>query len=467
MRFLNIDQIQSAINGELISKVATEFSGVGTDSRVDLTQKVFIALRGENFDAHNFLDKALQQKATLLIVDQFDENNPAKDQVSIIKVKDTLTALQDLAHFWREYNQFKVIGITGSNGKTTTKEFCASMLSTKYKTSFSKGSFNNHWGVPITLLEAPQDSEFVICEMGMNHTGELAALSKIAQPDIVVCTTVGSSHIGELGSVEAVAAAKSEIYHANPKAIAVFNLSNQQTLTMFKKQASARSQVLTFSIHPEDKADVSLQIDQMELTSLTVVGLIAGVSGKKKVNVFGRQNVHNLMAACCLAMACGMSGNEIWQALSHCKTVWGRNQLYQTSSGAHIIFDGYNANLESVTALLENLNEISVANNKIVILGEMFELGPYTKEYHQTVGETVARLNFDQFWFLGPSKDAVAAGIKLNSCQTQLTLTEDFDLEMAKHIKNCINKGDIIAIKGSRGMRLERILEVLVDLKKS
>ena len=196
-----LQNIADWTGAEILSTHSTEFNFVGTDTRSDLTQKVFVALKGDNYDAHDYLDQAVLKKAGLLLVHRLDPRFEAlKDQVSILLVKDTLQALQKFAQHYRQTLSAKIIGITGSNGKTTTKEFTAEILNSFKKTHYNQGSFNNHWGVPLTLLQIEQDVAFAVVEMGMNHAGEIKRLVEIANPDVVVCTMVGTAHLEFFGS---------------------------------------------------------------------------------------------------------------------------------------------------------------------------------------------------------------------------------------------------------------------------
>ena len=195
-----LENIATWTSGKILSQHALQFDFVGTDTRSDLSDKLFVALQGENYDGHNFLDQAVQQGAKALLIHRLEPKfEHLKNQVSIIQVADTLQALQDFSHHYRKTLKAKIIGITGSNGKTTTKEFTAQILNSFKKTHYNQGSFNNHWGVPLTILQIEADAEYAVVEMGMNHAGEIKKLVAIADPDIVVCTMVGTAHLDSLG----------------------------------------------------------------------------------------------------------------------------------------------------------------------------------------------------------------------------------------------------------------------------
>ena len=471
MKFLNLEQIEAAVHGKIISNVHKNFQGVGTDTRKPMKDEVFIALRGHQFDAHDFVEKAIEQGATALIVDKELENlEDLKNKVSIIQVKDTLEALQGLAHFWRHQHPFKVVAITGSNGKTTSKQFTAEILASQFKVSYSEGSFNNHWGVPISILNAPKEAEIIVLEMGMNHKGEIQKLCQIADPDVVVVTTVGYSHVGEVGTITDIKEAKEEIYSTCPESVAIFNLANEYTSHMFvdAMKNHKHKSVLTFSNFSEEAPDVGLRVTHLTLDSLTIQGQISGVEGTCQVNVFGRHNINNIMVAASIALACGMTAQDIWKALPNCKTIWGRNQLLKLKSGAMVIFDGYNANLESMTALIKNLYELDAGSGqKIAILGEMFELGGYAESFHYELGQFVGRSLIDFVWFLGPHAETFKLGLEAGGFQKNFEISEGYELSLASKVRHMLKEGDIVVIKGSRGMKLEQVLLALepIDFK--
>ncbi len=434
------------------------FTGIGTDTRQDLTGKLFVALKGENYDAHQFLGAAIKAGAKGALIHERPADIDAAFPLFV--VKDSLKGLQDLAHFWRKKHNFFVLGVTGSNGKTTTKEFAKAIISSAKRTYASHGSFNNHWGVPISLLSAETDSEVLIQEMGMNHKGEIATLCKIAEPNVVVCTMVGTSHIGEVGSQQDVALAKEEIYLNSPQAKFIFNLDNEFTRAMYDKHKLKKKpeELMTFSAF--SNSEISLRADRLTLDGLHVVGSIAGVQGSAQVPAFGRQNVVNLMAASALALAAGLTPQQIWKALPLCQGTWGRNQWMKHASGARVLFDAYNANPESMAALLKNLYELSDSpGRRILILGEMKELGGESAPAHHRLGELSGQLSPDVVWFAGEHQADFEAGIKTSGFNKNLFLSNSYEQGLALKIGSMLNHDDIAVIKGSRSMKLEQVIE--------
>lgn len=451
-----IDDLAKATGGQVLCQPYAEFHRVSTDTRQDLSGRLYIPLKGEKFDAHDFVPKAVEAGARAILVHTWrSEWESLKSKVSFIQVQDTLQGLQALAKMWRKKQGYKVIAITGSNGKTSTKEFTFALLKDHFKTHASKGSFNNHWGVPLSILEATSEHTHLILEMGMNHSGEIWKLCLIAEPDICAVTNVGRAHIGELGSQEAIAQAKEEIYNATPKAIHIFNGDNEWTMRM---EARSHAKKFAFSaFRPE--AQVSLRAQRMDWNGLDLIGSIGGESGQAFVPVLGRHNVANLMTAATLALAAGLAPNKIWRGLAQIKdTAWGRNQVVALTNGARVLFDAYNANPDSVQALIKNLYEMEMTGAKYLILGDMRELGTFSEKAHEEAGERAAAVPFQGVWFIGEFAKAFWRGFeKVRKTETAFS-SPQIDPAIAKNFLGLLKAGDLVAIKGSRGMELENVL---------
>lgn len=466
---LSIENISKATGAKIHSQPVAQFTGIGTDTRVDLTGQLFIALAGETYDAHRFLQQAVDKGATGLIVHENLEKIFPADRlpqilakVSVFQVQDTLQALQDLAHATRLQSQAKVVGITGSNGKTTSKEFSAAVLSSKFQVHFPKGSFNNHWGVPLTLLAQPEKTEISLIEMGMNHAKEIQRLCEIAEPDIVVCSMVGRAHIEHFGTIQAIAAAKEEIYQfAKADAIRIYNLDNQLTHSMWEraqKQYPKAKKIITFSQNPSSGADICLQIKKLTMSSLQLVGSIAGVSIEAMVPVFGEHNLVNLMVAASIGYALGMSAHEIELALPRCRTNWGRNQLVHLQSGAELLFDGYNANPDSMKALIDNTKLLKNSGKKIAVLAQMLEMGEQSPQLHEELGEMAGQADFDVLWFYGADSAAFERGAKAVGFKNKLVISNTYEEVLASDVASVLKLDDVVVVKGSRGMKLERFV---------
>jgi UDP-N-acetylmuramoyl-tripeptide--D-alanyl-D-alanine ligase len=462
MKKISLSDVVAATQGRLLSTCAQSFQGVGSDTRVDLKGQLFFALKGEAFDAHRFLAKAVEQGAAGLIVhEETAELHALKDKVTVILVSDTLRALQDLAHFERKKSSSLIVGITGSNGKTTSKEFAGAVISSVRKVHLPKGSFNNHWGVPFTLLAEPEGSQVSLIEMGMNHAGEIQLLCEIAEPDVVVVSMVGRAHIEHFGRIEKIAEAKEEIYRfAKPEAVRIYNLDNEWTAKMHQQAKShypKARRILTFS-SAQSSADVFFQIQELTMSSISIRGSIAGVAGESVVPVFGEQNLTNLMVAASCALAAGLSPKEIWSALSRCKTNWGRNQLVHLQNGAELLFDAYNANPDSMKALLGNVKLLKTKGKKIGVFAQMLELGELSSSLHQELGEWVGRAGFDDVWFYGADSVAFERGIRSSNFSKNLIVSRSYEDSLASQVASVINPLDTVLVKGSRGMKLERFV---------
>lgn len=459
---MTLNELLEGTRGQALATYGTEFTGVSTDGRVNNTGKIFFALKGEKYDAHDFIEQAVTSQARALVVQRglAELKLPAGAALTIVRVADTLAALQSLGHFWRKKSSAKVIGITGTNGKTTTKEFTAQIIASKYPTWFSKGSFNNHFGVPISLLGLEPEHRVGIFEMGMNHPGELKTLVEIADPDVTLVTMVGRGHLEGMGSIEGVAKEKESVYrYSRPDSLRVFNLDNPYTKDMMAR-VSKGSRTLTFSSF-DAKADVQLKETLSTLDYLEVSGRIGQEPGKARVPVFGRQNIHNIMGAASLALACGVEASLIWKSLASLKTTWGRNQIVALKSGARMIFDGYNANPESMGAVVENLSRLSVKGKKIFVLGEMLEMGETASDLHEELGAKVGESGADHVWFVGPHKEDFARGVRRTAFNKTLVITDSYEEELALELARMLEPNDIILVKGSRGMKLERVVSAL------
>lgn len=446
-----LSEVKIACQGDLIQKGLEEFVGISTDSRENMKGALFIPLRGENFDAHDFLDQAIASGCAAVLVDK--EVVIEDKQITILKVKDTLKALQDLGLFWRKKFSIPVIALTGTNGKTTTKEFLRQILSSKYLVCASEGSLNNHWGVPMSLLHINQDHKVMISEMGMNHPGEIANLCKIAEPSITMVTNVGRGHLEGMHSLENIAKEKQEIYLHSPHSQFVFNIDNVYTLKMYQKLKTNTS--ICFSTK-DKKADLFFQAKYKD-EKLFITGHIGGYEGSAAVNIFGEHNLENLLAASSCAYAFGMSAEEIWQALPRCQTIWGRNQWVQLKGRSKVLFDAYNANPESMDVFLKNAEKTAIDGRKFLVIGDMRELGSYNDSEHTQLANRVSQQNWEKVYFIGNNSKLFAANYKEKNLVISYTYKED----LAFSLLSMLEPGDTVFMKASRGVHLEKFLNDL------
>ena len=459
---LGVEQICRATEGKLLGDGKKKFRGVSTDTRGDdLKGKLYIPLVGDNFDAHKFVPSAVDKGASVVLVHGWDESwEPLLERASFVKVDDTLRGLQDLAHYWRKKCAAKVLGITGSNGKTTTKDFLRQILSSAGEVVASQGSFNNHWGVPLSLLEISQDSDFAVIEMGMNHPGELTELNAIVEPDIVAVSNVGRAHLGFFKNVEGIAAAKKEIYLSAPtSSLFVFNQDNHWTAKM--KDELEKENSLSFSLNNQ-KADVCLSIESATAKGFRLKGHIGGKEGQSELSVWGEHNVQNIACASAMALAAGMSVEKIWSALGHCHTGWGRNQWVPLQSGGTVLFDGYNANPESFAALLKNIkNYAGSFSRRFGVFGEMLELGDKASAQHFELGELCGELSWEALVFIGPSGADFLAGWKASGNKKNPIILDTYEQFLDLDRQSMLSHDSLVVVKGSRGQKLERVVELL------
>jgi UDP-N-acetylmuramoyl-tripeptide--D-alanyl-D-alanine ligase len=461
-----LDDITQWTKGKNVSTFQKGFDEIGTDTRQDLKNKIFIALKGDQYDAHDYLDQAVKAGAGLLIVHRLDSKfEELKKQISIVLVDDTLLALQNFAHEYRKTLSTKMIAITGSNGKTTTKEFTAAILNEYKTTHFNQGSFNNHWGVPLTLLNTPVEAAFAVIEMGMNHAGEITRLVEIADPDYVVCTMVGKAHIEFFQTVQKIAEAKREIYlDSSEKTVRIFNQDQDLTFDMMYPTAKKfpAGRMLSFSQKNKD-ADVYFKIQKATQSGLSIYGQIATVQGIAEVPVFGEHNIVNLMAAATLAYAVGMPPEKIWHSLAKCHSSWGRNQFIKGKNQVDILFDGYNANPDSMNALIQNISTLEIEGRKIAVIGQMKEMGAKSPELHEELGFLVGSQKVDKVFFIGENLKDFEAGLKKARYENYI-----IDIDLTPSVKeaflNYIKPHDFIFIKGSRGIKTERFVDLCEPL---
>ena len=413
-----------------------ESTGICTDTRKLKKGNLYLALKGDNFNGNNFAAKALELGADYSIVDE----QPEEQNDHIIKVEDGLDTLQKLAAYHRKYLNLPILSITGSNGKTTTKELIREVLSKKYKTVSTKGNLNNHIGVPLTLLSMNKETEFGIVEMGANHQGEIASLCKITQPDYGYITNFGKAHLEGFGGVEGVIKGKSELYN--------YLIKNNKTIFInyddeIQVEKSEGTDIISFS----EGKNATHQITFLKADPFVKIN-----TEDTEINsqLIGTYNAKNIAAAICIGKYFKIPVKAIKEAIESYQPTNNRSQIINQNSN-QIILDAYNANPTSMKAALENLEAIP-AKNKIAILGDMFEVGNTSAEEHQIIIDLLEKLEFSNMMVCGK-----------NFYQTSTQEVSKF--ENFEDLKNYIQRNNFedatILIKGSRGMALERILEVL------
>lgn len=413
-------------------------SGVCTDTRKITPNCLFFALKGENFDGNSFTDQALEKGAAKVVIDaiKFHRNTG-----ETILCEDTLSLLQKLAKFHRNYLKIPVIALTGSNGKTTTKELINAVLSQRFKTTATVGNLNNHIGVPLTLLSMTSETEIGIVEMGANHIKEIETLCDIAMPDYGYITNFGKAHLEGFGSLEGVIKGKSELYkHLNDHQKLVFVNGNDPK----QMEISAKLKRFTFGT---DSHDCYIQLkDASEMVKVEYDGQTI------QSNLIGLYNFHNIAAAIAMGSYFKVPSERIKKAIEDYTPTNNRSQLIK--KGKHtIVMDAYNANPTSMMAALENFKQAS-GQDKVLFLGDMFEVGTTVAQEHEAIVSFLSENNFGEAYLIGDNFfDTTTEAPSIQKFKT----FEDF-----KNIfKNETLTKNTILIKASRGMALERILDLL------
>jgi len=416
-----------------------ECGEISTDTRKIIPGSLFFALKGDRFDGNTFALEALARGARYAVIDEAQQ--PADSR--FIQVSDVLQTIQDLAHYHRSKLDIPVIGLTGSNGKTTTKELLMAVLSEKYKTTATKGNLNNHIGVPLTILSISQTAEIAIVEMGANHVGEIAMLCTIANPTHGLITNIGKAHIGTFGGFENIVRAKSELYdHLASHAGTVFVNSQNELLagmaTRFKNPI----------FYPNDG-----DYYHCDLVGADPFVKIRSEGGEVvQTNLIGAYNFENIASALCIGKYFGVKDAKARHALSRYAPDNMRSQLVKKGSNT-IILDAYNANPSSMSAAIENLAAMN-GKLKVLILGDMFELDGEAESEHRNVGRLLHKFHFDKVYLCG--KLMKAAKEEFPSAMIFETKTQLGEELRINPISN-----SLVLIKASRGIGLEGILEFM------
>ena len=424
---------------QYIHSLFLKCNSVSIDTRKIEKNSFFVAIKGDNFDANTFAKEALEKGASFVIID----NKEYFIDERTVLVENSLVALQELAKYHRNYLKLPIIALTGSNGKTTTKELINVVLSKKFRTKATIGNLNNHIGVPLTLLSFNDQTEISIVEMGANHQKEIEFLCSIAQPDYGYITNFGKAHLEGFGGVEGVIKGKSEMYQylSNNDKLAFVNLEDPIQVDKTKEMKK-----YSFGVN-KDMADVN--ITRIEVNPLVSVSFLQNVI---RTHLIGLYNANNVNAAIAIGVYFGVAENDIKNALEGYIPENNRSQLMSKGTN-EIILDAYNANPSSMKVAIENFILLD-KKNKIVFLGDMFELGEESLLEHKGVVDLLLNQNDINCYFVG--KDFYQN--KVN--QPNFSFFENFDA-FSDSIKNIKFDNNMILIKGSRGMALERTLEFI------
>ena len=442
--------------------------GVGIDARKDLKNKVFVAIKGHRFDGHDFLSLALNQGAKAFIVSDLEKSRFLLEHknVSLFLVPDTVAALVELARSWRKKQELQVIGITGSNGKTSVCSFTKTLLS-DLSPFVSPKSYNNAIGVSLSLLSVLRKKAWLIQEIGTSQPGEIAFLTELCQPDISVVTMVGASHLEGLKSLDGVAKEKKNIYLKKALAVGVFNKDNPWTKSMAEdfSRLGTQSTVFSFSSKEPD-ANVSLKIIKQDKDSFKIQGRIGDFKSTAVVPLFGKESLENLMCASTIALAVGIAPKRIWDKLPECHNPKGRQEKFiLKEKDISICFDAYNANPTSMDFFLDYCEKSSLGKNRLLVLGDMKELGCHTEKYHKDLAFNKTLLSSRGVFFVGEQGFLMAKELKKNQYQGIFKAFKAYSPQLSCLLKEQWQKGDFIGIKASRSLALEQLFFDLTGKK--
>jgi UDP-N-acetylmuramoyl-tripeptide--D-alanyl-D-alanine ligase len=458
------EEVLRATGGRLFQGERNQFfHGVSTDSRMVAEGELFIALKGSRFDGHHYALEALGKKAGGVVI----EEDKVRDirwngyrPRAVIAVKDTLRALGDLAQERRRKYGTPVVALTGSNGKTTTKEMITACLETTLPILKTTGNLNNLIGLPLTLLKLTEKEKVMILEMGMNVPGEIRRLTEIAEPDVGLITNIEKVHIEGLGSLEKLKEEKGELFRRMKRDGTI--LVNQDDPRVLDLANEFPGQKITFGVgHDGDVMAREIRFRGSEGISFTLI------SGREKMEIslplLGRHFVPNALCAIAVTRYFSIELKKAKEALEHFKPFPMRMEIIHLEGGKTLINDAYNANPQSMALALETLAEVKGKGRAIAVLGDMLELGDFTEEAHRELGEKVGRLSIDLLITLGEESPIVAESAIRHGLTRQRAWVVGSHSEAVSILRRMIQKGDWILVKGSRKMAMEKIVEGLTE----
>lgn len=448
-------EVVQAVRGNLIHLIERqELKGISIDSRSIKQGDLFIAIKGECFDGHDYIDEAIEKGAVACIIEDKEKTNV---NANIILVDNTLKALHELAHYYKSFFNIPFIAITGSSGKTTTKDMIASVLKEKFNVLKTQGNYNNEIGLPLTLFKLEPHHEIAVLEMGMSSLGEISDLVHIVNPDISVITNIGSTHIENLGSRKNILKAKMEILETLKKGqIALLNGDDPylKSITsdvfdisfvgIYEEELFLKAQDIK---NKENKVAFSIQYKNKYLEDY-------------RLNLPGIHNIYNSLMAIYIGKHFNLTQNEIQQGLDIFKPSEMRMDIFEVS-GIKVIDDVYNANPDSMKAALNVLRDFDKNKRKIAIMGDMLEMGKWASEAHLDIGRYAYNINIDILLSVGQyAKDYIRGALEAGMTRSN-TFAFNTNREVIDFLKDFIEKDDVYLIKGSRGIKMEEIVTFL------
>jgi UDP-N-acetylmuramoyl-tripeptide--D-alanyl-D-alanine ligase len=475
MARLTLDEVGRATGGRVTlgaqaqaSGLQTPIEGYSIDSRTLSAGDLFFAIVGPRVDGHDFVEDAVRKEASAVVV---AKGGPQRwpGAKAIVRVSDTTRALQDLGAHVRRRRPLKVVGITGSAGKTTAKEMTHAVLETRLRTHRSEGNLNNAWGLPLTLLRMSDGCEASVLEMGMSYAGEIARLVAIADPDVGVILNVLPVHLEHFGSLDGIARAKGELFAGLRRdAVAVYNADDARVARLGR---AFEGETIPYG----------LTARRVEVTASSVVS--KGIAGthftlrrgseraKVTLRLAGRQHVYNALAAAAAGFACGLDAKSIARGLGRVRPAAMRGEVHRTPKGVVIVDESYNSNPAAMERALELLADTRPRGRRILAMGDMLELGPSAARAHATLGRLAARSGIDLMVAVGPlsrhAADAASAagrstGRTRRGAKSPAVHPFDDSESAARFLLSEARRGDLVLVKGSRGMKMERVVRALL-----
>lgn len=464
---LKIKDILKCTNGKLIiGDTEKECKNYSKDTRTIKKGDTYIGIKGEKFDGSSFWKDALNNGAETVIINniKLDEIEEYKKQnKNIIQVEDTIKAIGEMAslkmRILKNTYNLKVVGVTGSVGKTSTKDIIANVLSKKYKVLKTEGNNNNHIGLPLTILRL-QDEEIAVIEMGMNHLGEISYLTKIAKPDIAVITNIGTSHIGNLGSRENIFKAKLEILEGMDKKKIVINNDND-LLNKWYLENKNNIEIHTFGIKNESEFNAK----NIKLKENSSEFICENKSEKINIEVpvGGEHFILNALCGLTVGKLLNLNNEEIKNGIKDFKLTAKRMEINHLKNNITIINDSYNASYESMKASISNLKNMN-GERKIAVLGDMFELGDFSEKLHKEVGTEIYKNKIDKLYLIGNYSKFIGEEAEKEGYKKENIFYFENKDELFNNLKNNLKSGDVILIKASNGMKLFEIAEKLKNI---
>lgn len=457
MKELTLKQIADWCGGKVSARFEhLRVSRMQSDSRKVRSGDLFVALKGAKADGHDFAETAINHGAVAALV-----SRPISEKLPSIEVEDTLCAYGEIAAGYRKLTGVKVVGITGSVGKTTTKEMTASVLEAAYHTAKTEGNHNNNLGLPMTIMDMPENTEVAVLEMGMNHSGEMEYLSDIARPDLAIITNIGTMHIEHLGTREGILQAKLEIMRGMPDdGAGVFN-GDEPLLWNIRAIGKHKKYYYGIENHACDVTATDI-VELDDGVRFVVHGF--GQQFELFVPMLGRHAVYNALAATTVGLLLGVKPEQIQARFSSFHNTGMRQKIY-VKNGVTIIEDCYNAGPESTEAALDVLAGIKTDGRRIAVLGDMLELGNRSAAEHYRIGR-LAVGKADLLLTYGEHSVRTLTGAITGGMNPKNTDHFDTHEDMAHMLKMRVSEGDVVLFKGSRGMRMEKVLQLFLDDKK-